>query len=61
MQSRKIRSFFVAQWVKDLALSLLWQEFDPWPGNFQMPWGQPKKKKKERKKVKAGTRGGTRK
>ena len=51
----------MAQWVKDLALSLLWQEFDPWPGNFQMPWGQPKKKKKERKKVKAGTRGGTRK
>ena len=20
--------------VKDLALSLLWQEFNPWPGNF---------------------------
>ena len=39
----------MAQWVKDLALSLLWQEFDPWPGNFQMPWGQPKKKKKRKK------------
>ena len=24
------------QRVKDLALSLLWHEFDPWPGNFHM-------------------------
>ena len=24
--------------------SLLWQGFDPWPGNFHMPWTQPKKK-----------------
>ena len=33
----------VAQWVKDLVLSLLWHRFDPWPGNFYMPW--PKEKK----------------
>ena len=37
------RSFLVARWVKDLALSLLWHEFDPRPGNFRMPWAQPKK------------------
>ena len=23
--------------VKDLALSLLWLEFNPWPGNLGMP------------------------
>ena len=26
----------VAQQVKDLVLSLLWLEFDPWPQNFCM-------------------------
>ena len=26
--------------VKDLASSLLWLRFDPWPGNFCMPWAQ---------------------
>ena len=37
------------QWVKDLALSLQWLRsllclgFDSWPGNFHMPWTQPKK------------------
>ena len=35
----------VAQWVKDLALSLLWRGFDPWPGNFHIPWLWPKIKK----------------
>lgn len=41
-----------AQWVKDPALLQLWHrsqlqlELDPWPGNFPMPWGQPKKKKR---------------
>ena len=34
--------------VKDLVLLLLWHGFDPWPGNFHMPWVLPKKKK-ERK------------
>ena len=24
--------------VKNSALSLLWLQFDPWPGNFCMPW-----------------------
>lgn len=43
-------SSLVAQWVKDLALSLqqlgslLRDEFSPWPRNFCMPWAQPKKK-----------------
>ena len=38
----------MAQWVKDLALSLLrlrllwWHRFDPWPGNFWMLWAWPK-------------------
>lgn len=40
----------MAQWVKDLVLSLqqlgmlLWHGFHPWPGTFHMPWVQPKKK-----------------
>ena len=29
---------------KDPALLLLWQGFVPWPGNFHMPWMQPKEK-----------------
>ena len=39
----------MAQWVKDLALSLLWlwlqlwHRFDPRPGNFCMPWVWPQK------------------
>ena len=33
----------MAQWVKDLAVSLWWLKFDPWPGNFHMPQVQPKK------------------
>ena len=37
-----LRSSLVAQWVKDPMLSLLWCEFDPWPGNFHMPLAQPK-------------------
>ena len=52
------RSSLMAQWVMDLALSLLWLRlllwlgFYPWPGNFYMPQEQPKKKrKKKRKKV----------
>ena len=32
----------MAQWVKDLILSLPWLQFDPWPRN---------KKKKERKEI----------
>ena len=50
----------MAQWVKDLALSLLWlgsqlwgHGFDPWPKNSVCHSGQntkKKKRKKERKK-----------
>ena len=46
----------MAQWVKDPELpqlwhrSQLWLRFDPWPGNFHMPWVQPEKKKKEKKR-----------
>ena len=41
----------MSQWVKDLALSLLWlrlplwHRFDPWPPNFHRPRAQPKEKK----------------
>ena len=45
----------MVQQVKDLAFTLLWlgpllwQGFDPWPGNFCMSWlGRPKKKKKKK-------------
>ena len=30
--------------VKDLALSLLWRGFSPWPGNFHMGVAEKKKK-----------------
>ena len=32
----------MAQQVRDLALSLLWPEFSPWPGNFHRPQVWPK-------------------
>ena len=32
-----------AQWVKDLALLQLWPMFNPWPGNFHVPWVWPYK------------------
>ena len=41
----------MAQQVKDPVLLLLWlglllwRRFDPWPGNFSMPWAQPKKRR----------------
>ena len=47
-----MRSPWVAQQVKDPALSLLWLwlllwcEFDSWPRNFCMMWAGPKEKKK---------------
>ena len=34
------------QWIKDPALPQLWLKFNPWPGNFHMPWVRLKKKKK---------------
>ena len=53
-----LREFPVAQWVKDLALtlqwlrSLLWLGFDPCPGKFHMPLAQPKKKNKKKNQKK---------
>ena len=51
----------MAQWVKDLALSLLWRGFDPWPGNFRIPWAWPKQTNKQKnlliKKIKKKKRG----
>ena len=40
------------QWVKDPALSPLCHGFDPWPGNFHMPWVQPKKIDRKKKDLK---------
>ena len=43
----------MAQQVKDPSLSLLrlwlhlWRGFNPRPGNFHVPWVQPKKKRKD--------------
>ena len=36
----------MAQWVRDLALSLLWLRFDPWPRNFHMLQARTKGEKK---------------
>ena len=42
------QSSLVAQWVKNLSLSLLrlwlqlWHGFDPWPGNFHVLWSWQK-------------------
>ena len=50
----------MAQWVKNLALSLLWlgsllwHRFNPWPRHFHMPWVQLQIKKKM-KLVKVGS------
>ena len=40
----------MVQQVKDLALSLLWLRFSPWPRNFYMPQGRQKIKVKKKKK-----------
>ena len=36
----------MAQQVKDLALSLLWHQFDPWPWNFCRLWAWPQKRRR---------------
>lgn len=33
--------------VKDLSLSLLWLELDPWPGHFLLPQAWAKKEKRK--------------
>ena len=48
-------SSLVAQWGKDLALSLLWlgttvMQFDPWSRNFSMLQVQPRRKEKKKRK-----------
>ena len=54
-----VKSSLLAQGVKDPALLLLslwlqlWHGFSPWPGNFHMLQGGPKRKK-ERKKLTLG-------
>ena len=51
----------MVQQVKDLAFTLLWlgpllwQGFDPWPGNFCMSWLGMAKKKKKKKSLISGT------
>ena len=52
LRDRKLQSSLVAQWVKDPALSLLWlwlllwQGFNPWPGNSDR--GAAKKNPKQK-------------
>ena len=54
----KIKRSLVAQWVKDLLLSLqrlgslLWHGFSPLLGNVNMPFGKAKKKKERKKERK---------
>ena len=37
----------MAQWVKDIGLSLLWYRLNPWLYNFHVPQARPKKDKKK--------------
>ena len=52
LKMNHLGSSLATQWVKDLALFLLWlwlqlwQGFHPWPRNFHMPRMQLEKKKK---------------
>ena len=50
-------SSLVVQWVKDLMMlqqrgSLLWHEFNPWPGNFHMFWANSSPKTTFLRKIK---------
>ena len=49
-KNTRLREFPCGLVVRDLALSLLWLRFNPWPRNFCMPWALPKKKKKKKKR-----------
>ena len=42
----------MAQWVKGLALLVLWLKFDPWPRNFCTLQAQPKNNDDNNKTVK---------
>ena len=51
----------MAQWVKDLTVSLLWLRFHPWPGNFHTlrVWQERKEgREEEREGGKGKERGG---
>ena len=37
--------------LQDLVVLQLWLRFSPWPGNFQMLWVWPFRKKKKKKKM----------
>ena len=39
----QVRSPAQSSGLKDLALLQLWLKFNPWPGNFHMPWVWPLK------------------
>ena len=54
LKKKKQKSFLVAYWVKDPALSPLWLGCDSWPGSFHVPQAGPKKKiqKNKHKKIK---------
>ena len=49
IQKHQLLEFSCSEQIRDLALSLqrlgslLLHGFDSWPGNFQLPWAQPKK------------------
>ena len=47
LKSICLRSSPVAYWLRIQCCQLPWLKFDPWPGDFWMPWMQPKKKKKK--------------
>ena len=40
----------MAQWVRDLVLSLLWPGFNSWSGNYYVLKAQLERKKKERER-----------
>jgi len=51
-KTKKMQEFPGGLAVKDPVLSLLRPGFEPWPGNFHIPWGTAKKKKKKKRKLK---------
>ena len=46
-QKTLVKEFPGPQVVKDLALSLLWCDLNPWLGNFCMPQAWPRKRKEK--------------
>ena len=51
IKEKEFWSYLVAQWVKDLVLSLLWHSFNPCLGSFCMLRAQPKRKNNKEKRV----------